>query len=193
MVRATGCGYLRIRLPIYRSLAETGSTTQPSRPGYARNARLGIVPIIDLVHFGLPDFLQDFQNPQWPEHFAQYAADFARRYPWVRYYTPINEIYITARFSAAFGWWNERKTSDVAFVTHLKHSVKAAMLSMRPSSARGPMPSSSFPRARNTCIPGAPAWWSGPILSNERRFLAQDLLFSHDVSAAMYRYLLGRG
>ena len=39
--------------------------------------RLGIVPIIDLVHFGLPDWLGDFQNPDWPSYFAEYARRFA--------------------------------------------------------------------------------------------------------------------
>src|ERR671927_421945 len=47
--------------------------------------RLGIVPVIDLLHFGLPDFLHDFQNPEWPDRFAEYAHAFAERYPWVRY------------------------------------------------------------------------------------------------------------
>jgi hypothetical protein len=62
--------------------------------------RLGIVPIIDLVHFGLPDWLGNFQNPSGPQRFADYAHRFAERYPWVRYYTPVNEIYVTALFSA---------------------------------------------------------------------------------------------
>ena len=97
----------------------------------AEMRKLGIVPIIDLVHFGLPDWLGNFQNPEWPYHFAEYARAFAERYPWVRFYTPVNEIYVTAQFRAAFGWWNERLMSDEAFVTNLKHCVKAAMLAMR--------------------------------------------------------------
>ena len=80
--------------------------------------KLGIRPIIDLVHFGLPDWLGNFQNPEWPDYFAEYAHAFAERYPWVRYYTPVNEIYVTALFSGAFGWWNERQMSDTAFVTN---------------------------------------------------------------------------
>ena len=35
--------------------------------------RLGIRPIIDLVHFGLPDWLIDSQNADWPRHVADYA------------------------------------------------------------------------------------------------------------------------
>jgi beta-glucosidase len=43
-----------------------------------------IVPITDLCHFGVPDWIGDFQNPDFPALFATYAADFARRYPWVQ-------------------------------------------------------------------------------------------------------------
>src|SRR3982751_978531 len=43
-----------------------------------------IIPIVDLCHFGVPDFIGDFQNPDFPALFAQYAASFARRYPWVQ-------------------------------------------------------------------------------------------------------------
>lgn len=43
--------------------------------------RLGITPILDLLHFGVPDWLGNFQNPELPVHFAHYAAAVARRYP----------------------------------------------------------------------------------------------------------------
>jgi beta-glucosidase/6-phospho-beta-glucosidase/beta-galactosidase len=65
---------------------------------------LQITPIADLCHFGVPDWIGDFQNPDWPRLFADYARDFARRFPWVRLYTPVNEIFIAAKFSAQYGW-----------------------------------------------------------------------------------------
>ena len=39
----------------------------------AEMQRLGIVPIMDLCHFGLPDWLQNFQNPEVPHALADYA------------------------------------------------------------------------------------------------------------------------
>ena len=42
---------------------------------------------------------------------------FAARFPWVRYYTPVNEIYVCAKLSALQGLWNERRKDDRAFVT----------------------------------------------------------------------------
>src|SRR5213079_1601090 len=51
-----------------------------------------IIPIVDLCHFGVPDWIGNFQNPDWPGLFADYAAAFARRFPWVWLFTPVNAI-----------------------------------------------------------------------------------------------------
>jgi beta-glucosidase/6-phospho-beta-glucosidase/beta-galactosidase len=94
----------------------------------AEMRRLGITPIVDLLHFGIPDWMGDFQNPEMPMHFADYAGAFARRYPWVRGYTPVNEIYVAARNSGWDGRWNERLRTERGFVTALKHLVAANLL-----------------------------------------------------------------
>jgi beta-glucosidase/6-phospho-beta-glucosidase/beta-galactosidase len=70
----------------------------------------------------------NFQNPELPVHFAEYAGAVAHRYPWVRFYTPINEIYVTARMSAKDGIWNEQLKTDRAFVTAMKHLVAASIM-----------------------------------------------------------------
>src|SRR3954469_19657253 len=78
--------------------------------------RRNLVPIVDLCHFGVPDWIGDFQNPDFPLLFADYAEAFARRFPWVQLYTPVNEMSICARFSALYGWWNEQLSDDRSFV-----------------------------------------------------------------------------
>lgn len=55
-----------------------------------------IIPIVGLCHFGVPDWIGNFQNPDFPDLFAQYAKDFSKRFPWVQLYTPVNEMYICA-------------------------------------------------------------------------------------------------
>jgi beta-glucosidase len=103
-----------------------------------RLKELGIEVIADLCHFGVPSWLGGFQDPAFPVLFAEYARAFARRYPWVRYYTPVNEIFICANFSARMGWWNECEASDAAFVRALRNLCMAhelaveAILSERP-------------------------------------------------------------
>ena len=46
--------------------------------------RRRLMPITDLCHFGVPDWIGNFQNPDFPSLFARYAQDFARRFPWVQ-------------------------------------------------------------------------------------------------------------
>src|SRR5581483_8959963 len=77
------------------------------------------------------DWIGDFQNPDFPGLFAEYAKAFAQRFPWVRLYTPVNEIFVAATFSGALGWWNECLATDHAFVTALKHLCKANVMAMR--------------------------------------------------------------
>ena len=86
--------------------------------------------IADLCHFGVPDWLGGFQDPAFPVHFADYARAFARRYPWVRYYTPVNEIFICASFSALRGYWNECLMSESAFVNALRNLCMAHELAV---------------------------------------------------------------
>lgn len=97
-----------------------------------------ITVIADLCHFGVPDWLNGFQDPAFPVLFAQYARAFALRYPWIRYFTPVNEIFIASSFSALRGWWNECLASDAAFVTAIRNLCMAhelaveAILNVRP-------------------------------------------------------------
>lgn len=193
-VRELGLRYLRYGPPIHRIWVGNGKYDWSFLdPVMQEMRRLGIIPIVDLVHFGLPDWLGDFQNTSWPEYFADYARAFAERYPWVRYYTPVNEIYVTAQFSAAFGWWNERLMSDVAFVANLKHCVRGSMLAMRAILDLRPDAIFIYSESTEYVHPGSPDMVKQAHFMNERRFLSLDLLFGHDVSATMYKYLLASG
>lgn len=67
---------------------------------------LAIDPIVDLFHFGVPEWLHDgVMGTVFPDLQAELAGRFARRYPWVRWYTPTNEPYILAQFGAEGGGW----------------------------------------------------------------------------------------
>jgi len=160
---------------------------------FADLKRRDIVPIVDLCHFGAPDFIQDFQNPDFPALFQRYARAFAQRYRWVQLYTPVNEMYICATFSARYGWWNEQLSSDRGFVTALKHLVKAnvlamqAILEVRPDAIFIQSESSEYFHAEN---PSA----IGPAeVMNSERFLSLDLNYGRRLDSEMYRYLLDNG
>ncbi len=153
----------------------------------------GITPIVDLCHFGVPDWIGNFQNPDFPQLFATYAAAFAERYPWVQLYTPVNEMFICAMFSGMYGWWNEQLTSDVGFVTALKHLVKANVLAMveilnrRSDAIFIQSESSEYFHA------DSPAAIGPAEKLNSRRFLSLDLNYGRRVDSEMYEFLMDSG
>jgi beta-glucosidase len=155
--------------------------------------RRDITPIVDLCHFGVPDWIGNFQNPDFPALFEIYAREFARRYPWVQLYTPINEMYICSLFSARFGWWNEQLTDDTSYVTALKHIVKGnvlamkAILEVRPDAIFVQSESSEYFHATD------PSAIRPAEIMNERRFLSLDLNYGMRVSSEMYEFLLDNG
>jgi len=98
----------------------------------------GIEPILDLLHFGLPDDLAGVGDPRLVPRYERYAAAVAERYPWVRYYTPVNEPFVTAWFSAKEGFWNERRRDDGSFVAALDNVLQCAVRGMELISERRP-------------------------------------------------------
>jgi beta-glucosidase/6-phospho-beta-glucosidase/beta-galactosidase len=160
---------------------------------FADLRRRDIVPIVDLCHFGVPDWIGNFQNPDFPRLFERYSRDFAQRFPWVQLYTPVNEMYICATFSARYGWWNEQMTTDRGFVNALKFIVKAnvlamqAILEIRPDAIFVQSESSEYFHAEN---PGAvkPA-----EIMNSERFLSLDLNYGRRVDSEMYEFLTDNG
>jgi beta-glucosidase/6-phospho-beta-glucosidase/beta-galactosidase len=80
----------------------------------------GIEPIVDLIHYGTPPWLEgSFLHPDFPARAAEYAAELARRTRGrVRWYTPVNEPRIAAWYCGRLGWWPPCRTgwSDFARV-----------------------------------------------------------------------------
>ncbi len=194
LVQELGIDFLRYGPPIFSTfLGEGRYDWEFSDQTFGDLLRRDIIPIVDLCHFGLPDWLGNFQNPDFPRLFAGYAKAFAQRYPWVQLYTPINEMYICATFSALYGWWNEQLTTDRAFVTALKHIVKANVLAMqsilevRPDAIFIQSESSEYFHAEN------PAAIKPAELMNARRFLSLDLNYGRRVDSEMYEYLMDNG
>lgn len=155
--------------------------------------RRDIIPIVDLCHFGVPDWIGDFQNTDFPRLFEGYARAFAKRFPWVQLYTPVNEMFICAQFSAKYGWWNEQGTTDQTFVRALTNIVKAnvlamkAILEVRPDAIFIQSESSEYFHAEN------PKAIKHAEIQNSRRFLSLDLNYGHRVDSEMYEYLMDNG
>jgi beta-glucosidase/6-phospho-beta-glucosidase/beta-galactosidase len=193
-VEDLGIRFLRYGPPIHTTFLGPGQYAWDfADETFADLYRRDLVPIVDLCHFGLPDWMGDFQNTDFPRYFEEYARAFAQRFPWVQLYTPVNEMFICATFSAKYGWWNEQGTTDKTFVTALKNIVKAnvlgmrAILEVRPDAIFIQSESSEYFHAEN------PAAIKSAELYNSMRFLSLDLNYGHRVDSEMYEYLLSNG
>ena len=194
LVEELGIKFLRYGPPLHKVWLGPGRYDwEFSDLTFADLKRRDIVPIVDLCHFGVPDWIGNFQNADFPQLFSQYARDFAARYPWVQLYTPVNEMYICATFSARYGWWNEQLSNDRAFVTALKHLVRANVLAMqeilkvRPDAIFVQSESSEYFHAENPAAIGAAE------VMNSERFLSLDLNYGRRVDSEMYEFLTDNG
>jgi dTDP-4-dehydrorhamnose reductase len=99
-----------------------------------RLGRNAIEPIAGLVHHGSGPRNTDLLDPLFPRKLAEYAGEFARRYPHIRYVTPINEPLTTARFSTLYGHWYPHRQSSPDFARALLNqclATRSAMTAMR--------------------------------------------------------------
>jgi dTDP-4-dehydrorhamnose reductase len=96
-----------------------------------RLSELGVQPIIGLIHHGSGPAHTSLVDPGFPGLLAQYAGAVASRYPWIEYYTPVNEPLTTARFSGLYGHWFPHGRDEKVFGRALLHQCKAIVCAMR--------------------------------------------------------------
>lgn len=158
-----------------------------------RLRELGVEVIADLCHFGVPSWLGSFQDRAFPVLFQEYARAFARRYPWVHYFTPVTEIFICATNSALRGWWNECETSEATFVQAVRNLCMAhelaveAILEERPDAIIVQGESIEHFHATSASASAEGEWW------NMLRCLPLDLTVGHEPPLAAYRLLRANG
>src|SRR3954452_4852046 len=81
LVEDIGVHFLRYGVPLYKVFrGEKDLDWEFSDQAFNDLKRRNIAPIADLCHFRVPDWIGDFQNPDFPGLFAGYARAFAKRY-----------------------------------------------------------------------------------------------------------------
>ncbi len=194
LVKEMGLKVVRYGLPYYSIHTAPGKYDWSFADDAMQEVRrLGLTPILDLLHFGVPDWIGDFQNPELPMLFAEYAGEVAKRYPWVRFYTPVNEIFVTAKFSGKEGGWNEARRDDKSFVTAMKNCVAASILANHAIAKERPdcmiVQSESAEYVHEArAEPSAET-----CLLNKLRFLSLDLLYAHPIDSDVCMYLADNG
>nr|QZD56013.1 family 1 glycosylhydrolase [Glycomyces sp. TRM65418] len=99
-----------------------------------RFAELGLRPIVDLMHYGTPLWLErEFAHPDYPARVAEYSARVAERYAplGVVDYTPVNEPMIHALFSGEYAYWPPYLQGPHGFSAIVKQLARGFVLQQR--------------------------------------------------------------
>lgn len=195
--RFAGLGISAIRYPVLwertapNGLDQADWTWSDERLPALRAA--GVAPIVGLVHHGSGPLHTSLVDPEFAPKLAEYAGAVAARYPWVEYYTPVNEPLTTARFSGLYGMWYPHGHSDDTFLRALLIQCRAVVLSMRAIRAVNPnaklVQTDDLGKNYSTreLAPVAEFY-------NERRWLAWDLLCGMVGPAhKLWKYLTSTG
>jgi dTDP-4-dehydrorhamnose reductase len=135
----------------------------------------GMTPIVGLLHHGSGPAFTNLLDPEFSISLASYAYEVASRYPWIEYFTPVNEPLTTARFSGLYGFWYPHHKNEVSFYKMLLNQLKATVLCMEAIR-------SINPAAKLIQTEDLGKTFSTPLLAyqanfeNDRRLLTFDIL-----------------
>lgn len=149
--------------------------------------------IAGLVHHGSGPVFTNLLDDQFPELLAEYAGKVASQFPWIEYYTPVNEPLTTARFSCLYGLWYPHTKNELSFFKALLNQLKGIVLSMKEIRKINP-------KAKLVQTEDLGKTYSTPLLKyqadfeNERRWLTYDILCGRfDKKHKLWRYYRSRG
>ncbi|MCW3116129.1 MAG: dTDP-4-dehydrorhamnose reductase [Chitinophagaceae bacterium] len=152
-----------------------------------------MVPVAGLLHHGSGPRYTNLLDEDFPVKLAAYAARVAEKFPWIQYFTPINEPLTTARFSGLYGFWYPHDINELSFIKIFLNQLKGIVLSMQ--AIRKINPGACLIQTEDLS-----KTYSSPLLSyqadfeNERRWLTYDILFGKvDPQHFFWNYLTGSG
>lgn len=132
LAKDVGADLLRWGVPWYRVAPAPGEWEWSwVDQAMDRFRELELRPLIDLLHYGTPLWLDDqFANRDYPQHIAEFARTFAERYGDVATdYTPVNEPIIHALFSGEYAYWPPYHEGPVGFATIASSIAQGLVLS----------------------------------------------------------------
>ncbi len=154
---------------------------------------LDITPIAGLLHHGSGPRYTSLLDNEFPQKLAQYAALVAERYPWIEWYTPVNEPLTTARFSCLYGFWYPHHKNDQSMIRALLNQLKGTVLAMREIHKINPNAKLIQTEDIGRVLATAPIQYQANF-ENIRRWLTFDLLLGKvDRTHPAFKYLTDNG
>jgi dTDP-4-dehydrorhamnose reductase len=154
---------------------------------------LNVDPIAGLVHHGSGPLHVNFFDGSFEEGLAEYARAVAERFPWLEYYTPVNELLTTARFCGLYGHWYPHHKSNYSFFRILISECKATVMAMKAIREVNPDAKLVQTEDLGKC-------YSTPLLKyqadyeNERRWVSYELITGKlTPDKVMYKRMLSVG
>jgi len=157
---------------------------------------LHIEPIVDLMHYGTPLWLEgSFIAPDYPERVAMYAGAFAARYgELVRYYTPLNEPTVNADRCGRRGEWPPYLAGEAGYLRVLLPIARGIQLSAQAIRVADPDAVLVAVEAVGWCRPAAPDAQPAAHRRDQHELLAWDLVRGAvDAAHPLYAELLANG
>ena len=156
----------------------------------------GITPILDLVHYGTPLWLDNsFINSSYPQRVAEYARAVVARYKsLVFYYTPLNEPMVSASMSGYKGQWPPYLGGDAGYVKMAITLAKGIVLTTQAIKNEQPEAVSVQVEALWHTYTRDESLKASVALSNAYQYLCFDLATGRlDESHALSEYLREHG
>lgn len=158
-----------------------------------RLRELNVSPIVGLVHHGSGPKYVNFFDGSFEEGLTEYARLVAQKFPWIEYYTPVNEPLTTARFCGLYGIWYPHKNDMYSFYKILLSECKATVMGMKAIREINPQAKLIETEDLSRC-------YSTPLLAyqanyeNHRRWLSYDLLCGRvDEKHVMWKNMIESG
>ena len=143
-----------------------------------RLLELGVEPIIDLVHYGLPSWIENaYLHPDFGDLMADYATRVAERLRGrVHAYTPLNEPRITAWYCGRLGWWPPHRRGWRGFVAVMLGACRGIVKTVHALRAVDPDILFAHVDATDLHVTNAPEFEAAAQHRQELVFLALDLV-----------------
>jgi beta-glucosidase/6-phospho-beta-glucosidase/beta-galactosidase len=161
-----------------------------------RLLELDIQPVVDLVHYGLPGWIDGaYLHPDFPQFMAEYAGRIAERYRGrIHTYTPLNEPRITAWYCGRLGWWPPFRRSWSGFVQVMLALCRGIVLTVQQTRAIDPEIVHAHVDATDLYESTGPELQTEVYRRQELVFLALDLITGCVRPAhPLYDWLLAQG